>query len=121
MKHPLQFNCPVEAALDVTGGKWKPVILWHLSQSDHRFGVLRRAIPIVSEKVLVEQLRQLEQSGVMLRHVEDTVPPTVTYSLSPHGHTLKVAINSLSDWGLQHAQQIGAHILIVDGATEEIP
>ncbi len=67
------FNCPVEAALDAMGGKWKPVILWHLSQRDHRFGALRRAIPRVTEKVLIEQLRQLEKSGVVSRHVEETV------------------------------------------------
>ena len=111
----LIFNCPVEAALEAMGGKWKPVILWHLSQRDIRFGALRRAIPRVSEKVLIEQLRQLEKSGVVARHVEATVPPMVTYSLTEHGQTLKQAIASLSDWGVGHAKQIGAQILIVDG------
>lgn len=86
---PLIFNCPVEAALDAMGGKWKPVISWHLSQHDFRFGELRRAIPRVSQKVLVEQLRQLEKSGVVARHIEPTVPPMVSYSLTPHGETLK--------------------------------
>ena len=111
----LVFNCPVEAALEAMGGKWKPVILWHLSQRDTRFGALRRAIPRVSEKVLIEQLRQLEKSGVVSRHIEATVPPKVTYSLTEHGQTLKQAIASLSDWGVGHAKQIGAQILIVDG------
>ena len=110
----LIFNCPVEAALEAMGGKWKPVILWHLSQRDTRFGDLRRSIPRVAEKVLIEQLRQLENSGIVSRHVEATVPPKVTYSLTPHGQALKQAIASLSDWGIGHAQQIGAHILIVD-------
>ncbi|RYX83207.1 transcriptional regulator [bacterium] len=114
-ENELIFNCPVEAALDVMGGKWKPVILWHLSQREHRFGELRRAIPRVSEKVLIEQLRQLEKSGVVARDVKETVPPTVTYSLTEYGQTLKQAITSLSEWGLHHAEQTGARILVVEG------
>ncbi len=113
-KEGLVFNCPVEAALDVMGGKWKPVILWHLNQHAHRFGELRRAIPRVSEKVLIEQLRQLEKSGVVARDVKEVVPPVVTYSLTEHGQTLKQAITSLSDWGWHHAEQTGARILVVD-------
>ena len=114
------FNCPVEAALDVMGGKWKPVILWYLSQGDHRFGELRRAIPRVSEKVLIEQLRQLEKSGVVARDVKATVPPEVTYSLTEHGQTLKRAITSLSEWGQHHAEQTGARILVVAQTGGEI-
>ena len=115
----LVFNCPVEAALEAMGGKWKPVILWHLSQSAHRFGALKRAIPRVSEKVLIEQLRQLEKSGVVSRHVQQTVPPSVTYSLTEHGQSLKHAIEALSAWGLGHAPRIGARILIIDGPRTE--
>lgn len=115
------FNCPVEAALDVMGGKWKPVILWHLSQHDNRFGELRRAIPHVSEKVLTEQLRQLEKSGVVAREVNPTVPPEVTYTLTQYGQTLKRAITALSDWGLHHAEQTGARILIMDSAQNQLP
>lgn len=110
----LIFNCPVKAALHAMGGKWKPVILWHLSHTPYRFGALRRAIPRVTEKVLIEQLRQLEASGVVARHVQQTVPPEVTYSLTAHGQTLKSALASLSEWGEGHAQHIGAQVLIVD-------
>jgi DNA-binding HxlR family transcriptional regulator len=113
-KECLTFNCPVEAALEAMGGKWKPVILWHLSQGDCRFSELRRAIPRVTEKVLIEQLRQLERSGVVSRHVVETVPPMVTYSLTEHGQTLKQAILSVSEWGKHHAARIGAQILIVE-------
>ncbi|MBC7805249.1 MAG: helix-turn-helix transcriptional regulator [Akkermansiaceae bacterium] len=115
---PFIFNCPVEAALEAIGGKWKPVILWHLSQREYRFGELRRAIPRATEKVLIEQLRQLERSGVVSREVTGTVPPAVTYSLTEHGHTLKQAIFSVSEWGLLHAEKIGAQILIVDRARD---
>ena len=115
----LTFHCPVEAALDAIGGKWKPVILWHLNHRPYRFGELRRAIPRVTEKVLIEQLRQLERSGVVSREVIATIPPAVTYSLTAHGQRLKRAITEMSDWGLHHAGTIGARILIVDGRTDE--
>ena len=98
-KPTLIFNCPVEAALHAIGGKWKPVIVWHLSHREHRFGELKRAIPRVTEKVLIEQLRQLEDSGVIHRHVVETIPPAVTYSLTEHGVALKKSIRSLSKWG----------------------
>lgn len=113
-KASLIFNCPVEAALEAMGGKWKPVILWHLSQREHRFSELRRAIPRVTEKVLIEQLRQLERSGVVARHVVETVPPMVTYSLTEHGQSLKQAILAVSEWGKHHALRIGAQILIAE-------
>ncbi|MBC8104156.1 MAG: helix-turn-helix transcriptional regulator [Cytophagales bacterium] len=115
---PLVFNCPVEAALEAIGGKWKPVILWHLSHGELRFGALKRAIPRVTEKVLIEQLRQLERSGVVARAVVETIPPAVTYSLTEHGRSLKEAIFSISAWGLLHAETIHARILIVDAAAE---
>ncbi len=114
---PRVFNCPVDAALEAMGGKWKPVILWHLSRGDRRFGELRRAIPRVTEKVLIEHLRQLERSGVVARRVEATNPPTVTYSLTEHGRALKAAIFSISEWGVRHAERLGARILIMDGDT----
>lgn len=109
----LIFNCPVEAALEVIGGKWKPVILWHLSEQELRFSELRRAIPRVTEKVLAGQLRQLEQSTVISRRVVETVPPMVSYSLTEHGQSLKRAIHAVSDWGIVHAEKTGAEILIV--------
>ena len=76
------------------------MILWHLNQRSHRFGALKRAIPRVSEKVLIEQLRQLKRSALVSRHVQETVPPSVTYSLSKHGQSLKHAIEALSAWGV---------------------
>ncbi|MEO7715675.1 MAG: helix-turn-helix domain-containing protein [Capsulimonas sp.] len=114
----LLFNCPVEAALEAIGGKWKPVIVWHLSQHDFRSGELRRAIPRVTEKVMIEQLRQLERSGVVARQVTETIPPAVTYSLTEHGRRLKDAIGAVSDWGLHHAEVIGARILIIDQSCD---
>ena len=66
-----KFNCPIEVTLDVIGGRWKALILWHLRDGKHRTGELRRRIPHISEKMLIQQLRQLEDAGV----VERTVSP----------------------------------------------
>ena len=84
------FNCPVEATLSVIGGKWKVVILYHLSHTGtHRFAEMRRKIPGVSERMLTQQLRELEHDGVVHREVYPEVPPKVEYSLTDYGKTLQ--------------------------------
>lgn len=74
------YSCPVEAALDVVGGKWKVLILWWLHQRTYRFAELRRLIPGITEKMLTQHLRQLEADGIVHRQVYPTVPPKVEYS-----------------------------------------
>ena len=88
------YNCPVEAAIDVFGGKWKPLILWWLHQRTWRFAELRRQIPGITEKMLTHQLRELEADGIVLREVYPTVPPKVEYSLTDYGRSLKRACGS---------------------------
>jgi len=85
------FSCPVEAAQDVIGGKWKPIILWHLhaAKGPCRFGILRRAIPNATEKMIVQQLRELEAAGIIHRRVFREVPPRVEYSLTEDGKDLR--------------------------------
>jgi DNA-binding HxlR family transcriptional regulator len=102
------YNCPVEAAIDVFGGKWKVLILWWLQQRTWRFAELRRQIPRITEKMLAQQLRELEADGIVDRRVYPTVPPRVEYSLTEYGRSLKRALRALCDWGRNHMARIGA-------------
>ena len=101
-----QYNCPVEAALDVIGGKWKVLILCWLKEGVHRFGELRRRVGGVSERVLTQQLRELERDGIVHRKVYPEVPPKVEYSLTPFGETLRPVLCLLNDWGKKHMKRI---------------
>jgi DNA-binding HxlR family transcriptional regulator len=102
------YNCPVEAAIDVFCGKWKPLILWWLQQRTWRFAELRRQIPEITEKMLTQQLRELEADGIVARQVYPTVPPKVEYSLTEYGQSLKRALRAICDWGQNHMERIGA-------------
>ena len=101
------FNCPVEATLSVIGGKWKVVIRFHLTHSGtHRFAELRRKIPGVSERMLTQQLRELERDGVVHREVYPEVPPKVEYSLTKYGESLGQITKIMCDWGKKHMKRI---------------
>lgn len=103
------FNCPVEATLSVIGGKWKVVILFHLSHSGtHRFAELRRKIPGVSERMLTQQLRELEHDGVVHREIYPEVPPKVEYSLTAYGETLRPICELMCGWGKKHMKRVEA-------------
>lgn len=101
-----KYNCAVEAALDVIGGKWKVLILCWLKEGVHRFGELRRRMPGISERVLTQQLRELERDGIVNRKVYAEVPPKVEYSLTPFGETLRPVMVMLNDWGRKHMKRI---------------
>lgn len=92
-------GCPVEATLELIGGKWKGVILYHLLDGTHRFSGLRRKLPSVTQRMLTKQLRELEQGGVVRRVVHAEVPPRVEYSLTPLGATLRPVVLALKEWG----------------------
>ena len=100
-----QYNCPVEATLDVIGGKWKALILFWLRDQVCRFGELRRKIPHISERMLTQQLRELEQDGIVHRKVHPVVPPKVEYSLTPYGRTLRPITDLMCKWGETHLQR----------------
>jgi DNA-binding HxlR family transcriptional regulator len=107
------YACGLDAAVDIVGGKWKPLILWALHTRPHRFGELRRELEGISEKVLVQQLRELERDGIVGREVHDQVPPKVVYSLTSLGESLNQALLPLGDWGEQHLD----HIVAVRGGS----
>lgn len=106
------YICGIDAALDVVSGKWKGLILWEL-QAHHvcRFAELRRGLPGVSEKVLTQQLREMEHDGLIHRKVYAEVPPRVEYSLTPHGGSLNEALLPLGDWGRERILRDGSTLV----------
>ena len=103
--------CGLDAALAVMGGKWKPLILFHLSSGPKRFGELKRKVEGVSEKVLIQQLRELAAAGVITRHDYQRVPPMVDYTMTAFGMTLAQALMPLCVWGTENRARIGEIIL----------
>ena len=93
--------CHVMATLRVISGKWKPLILWHLFSGTKRFTALRRLMPEVTEKMLVQQLRELERDQLVHREVYPEVPPRVEYSLTDLGRTIRPVLDQMSKWGQQ--------------------
>lgn len=102
------FSCGLDAAVAVIGGKWKPLILWALHAKPQRFGELRRNISGITEKMLIQQLRELEADGVVHRESFHEVPPRVEYSLTKLGDSLNEALLPLGDWGDKHLKKIEA-------------
>lgn len=95
-------ECPVRAALSVIGGKWKPVITYYLLQGTKRFSELRRLMPDATQKMLTQQLREMERDGVVARKIYHQIPPKVEYSLTKYGHTLRPVMAELCEWGERH-------------------
>lgn len=91
--------CPMTLALDVIGGKWKGIILYHLRDETKRFNELLRLMPQITQRMLTRQLRELEQDGIVHRQVYAQVPPKVEYSLTAVGQTLMPVVKALTDWG----------------------
>jgi len=105
---PPASSCPVETTLQVIAGRWKMVILYHLFEDTQRFSSLRRAIPGVTQKMLTQQLRELERDGVVSRRVYAEVPPRVEYSLTPLGRSLEPVMDAMCRWGTRHRNRRAA-------------
>lgn len=90
--------CPVTYLMDRIGGYWKPIILYHLGTGDKRYSELKRAIPEITEKVLIQHLKQLEADRIIVRESKPVVPPFVTYRLSAAGKGLQPVIDAMADW-----------------------
>ncbi len=101
-----QYGCSVEATLDVIGGKWKGVILFHLLSGTRRFNELHRLLPDVTHRMLVLQLRELEEAGVVHREVFTQVPPKVEYSLTSFGQSLRPILLLMKEWGDQYTETL---------------
>lgn len=95
-------NCPVEATLDLIGGKYKALILWHLSGGTLRFSELRGRIPKATPKMLTQQLRELEEQTLIHREVYPVIPPKVEYSLTEAGRSLLPILVAMRDWGADY-------------------
>jgi DNA-binding HxlR family transcriptional regulator len=94
--------CPVTTTLSVIGGKWKPIILCIIRYEKKRFGEIKRLIPSITQKMLTQQLRELERDDIIHRKVYPVVPPKVEYSITDYGHSLTPILNAMAKWGEMH-------------------
>ncbi len=100
----LPTSCPAEITLQVIGGRWKVVIVWALLHGTKRFSDLCRSMPGITQKMLTQQLRELERDRIVLRKVYPQVPPKVEYSITPLGRSLKPVVNAIHRWGLKRTE-----------------
>ncbi|WP_418764922.1 winged helix-turn-helix transcriptional regulator [Mailhella sp.] len=118
--HPAEgeIHCPVEATLDMIGGKYKTLILWKLISGAMRFSELRRAVPAATPKMLTQQLRELERDGLVHREIFPVVPPRVEYSLTEFGMSIRPVLESMYAWGSRCLERKG---LSVNCSMEPLP
>jgi DNA-binding HxlR family transcriptional regulator len=95
----ITYKCSISLALGIIGGKWKPLILWHLKDKVLRFGELKRTLDSITQKMLTQQLRELESDGLVNRHIYTQIPPKVEYSLTEKGNTVVPILDMISKWG----------------------
>ncbi len=98
---------PVEVTLAIIGGKWKPLIVFYLLGGTKRFSELRRLLPQATQQMLTMQLRELEQVGILHRHVYAQVPPKVEYSLTELGQSIEPVLRQMCTWGEWYSEQMG--------------
>lgn len=105
-KQTMLDKCPVTYTLERIGGRWKALILYHLSNKALRYGELKRALPTITEKMLIQQLKELEADKLLLRDVKPVVPPHVTYSLTDAGKALTPVLQAMATWGLTYSADV---------------
>lgn len=115
------YSCGLEAALQVIGGKWKVLILWALREEPRRFGELRRQIAGISEKMLIQHLKEMETDGIVTRRDYKEVPPRVDYALTSFGRSLFAALGPIADWGQKHMERIAACHPQPDVKRQKVP
>lgn len=99
------FHCPVEATIQLIGGKYKAVILWHLMNQTLRYSEIHKRIPKATDKMLTQQLRELERDGLIDRVVYPVVPPKTEYSLTDFGQTLAPILDAMCNWGNDYLKE----------------
>lgn len=114
-------QCPVETALAVIGGRWKFLIIYQLFEGKHRFNEMRRAIEGISQRVLAQNLRELERAGVVARKVFPESPPHVEYALTALGQTLEPVLGQLCVWGESYDARLSAPAAVRAPADETTP
>lgn len=102
MTEDKKYCCPVGAAMDEIGGKWKPLILWALKDGTLRFSEINRTLVTVTQRMLTKQLRELERDNLIIREVYAEVPPKVEYSLTKKGESVIPILDSLHQWGKEY-------------------
>ena len=114
-------TCPVEATLDLIGGKYKALILWHLSENKLRFSELRKLVKSATPKMLTQQLRELEASKLIHREVYPVIPPKVEYSLTDTGRSLMPILVAMRDWGTEYLRSKNLEACCFMMGTNPIP
>ncbi len=115
------LRCGLDPVLAVIGGKWKTLILWELDPRPRRFGELRRRVEGISEKVLIQQLREMEADGIVHREQYNEVPPRVEYSLSELGRSLHEALAPLCEWGERNLLPFADGDLAGEPESDHVP
>jgi len=111
MDNPKEYNCFFQLAIDIIGGKWKSYVLWSLKNGVKRNGELARLIPSISQKMLTQQLRELELAGIVKRISYPVIPPKVEYELTENGNKLIPILEQLHDWGKEYAIEHNIEII----------
>ncbi|MCP4354477.1 MAG: helix-turn-helix transcriptional regulator [Proteobacteria bacterium] len=105
-KHNKKYHCYFELTLQIIGGKWKSIILYHLGKAGVlRYGELKKEMPNITEKMLTQQLKDLQKDNMVLRKMYNQVPPKVEYSLTPFGQTIMPALLKLREWGITYEKE----------------
>ena len=99
------LQCPVSYVMNKIGGHWKPVIIYQLLSGPKRYSEIRRAIPAITDKMLIQHLKQLEADGLVIRRAKPVVPPFVDYLLSAAGRELAPILNSMALWGIKDSKR----------------
>jgi DNA-binding HxlR family transcriptional regulator len=100
------LECPVSYVLERIGGHWKPIVLYHLLPGPKRYSELKKSIPTITEKVLIQQLKQLENDGIINREARPVVPPFVTYSLTESGRALEPVLKAMCIWAMKDSKKV---------------